>query len=57
MELIQIEQIRLNEAEKKILNSAFYIINQVHEKTVNPTLSTLTGELIDGLVSLEDFYE
>lgn len=57
MELIQIEQIRLNEKEKNILNNAFYIINQLHERTTNYGLSILTEELVDGLRNLEEYYE
>jgi len=57
MELIQVEQIRLDEEEKNTLNNAFYIINQLHEKTTDYDLSVLTGELVAELIKLEDFYE
>ena len=57
MELIQIEQIRLNEKEKNILDNAFYIINQLHEKTTSYDLSIITGDLITGLMNLEEYYE
>lgn len=57
MELIKIEQIRLNEKEKNILDNAFYIINQLHERTTDYGLSILTEELVDGLRNLEEYYE
>lgn len=57
MELIQIEQIRLDEKERKILENAFYIINQLHEKTTDYDLTIITGDLIAGLANLEEYYE
>lgn len=57
MELIQVEQIRFTDKEKNILDNAFNIISQVHEQTTNYTLTILTGELLNGLKTLEDFYE
>ena len=57
MELIQTEQIRFNEREKNIINNAFHIINQLHEETTNYTLTILTEELMEKLLSLEEFYE
>lgn len=57
MELIQIEQIRLDEKERKILGNAFYIINQINEKTTDYDLSIITNELLDDLAKLEDYYE
>ena len=56
MKLIHIEQIRLDEKEKDILESAFYIINQLYEETTDYDLSNLTGKLIDGLTKLEEYY-
>lgn len=56
MELIHIEQIRLDEKEKDILESAFYIINQLYEETTDYDLNNLTGKLIDGLTKLEEYY-
>ena len=57
MELIQIEQIRLDKEEKNILGNAFYIINQINEKTTDYDLSIITNELLDDLAKLEDYYE
>ena len=57
MELIQIEQIRLDKEEKNILGKAFYIINQIYEKTTDYNLSIITNNLLDGLARLEDYYE
>lgn len=57
MELIQIEQIRLDEEEKNTLDNAFNIINQLHEKTTDYDLSVLTKELIAELIKLEEYYE
>lgn len=57
MELIQVEQIRFTDKEKNILDNAYNIIIQVHEQTTNYTLAILTGELLNGLKTLEDFYE
>lgn len=56
MKLIHIEQITLDEKEKDILESAFYIINQLYEETTDYDLSNLTGKLIDGLTKLEEYY-
>ena len=56
MKLIHIEQITLDEKEKDILESAFYIINQLYEETTDYDLSNLTGKLIDGLTQLEEYY-
>lgn len=57
MELIQTERIRLTKEEKSILNNAFYILNQIYQKTINSDLSDIADELIDGLAKLEDYYE
>lgn len=57
MELIQIEQIRLNEKERNILDSALYIINQLNEKTTSYELTIITEDLIAGLTNLEEYYE
>lgn len=57
MELIQIEQIRLNEEEKNTLDNAFNIISQLHEKTTSYELSIITGDLITGLINLDEYYE
>lgn len=57
MELIQIERIRLDKEERNILGNAFYIINQLHEKTTDYDLSVLTGELLNGLINLKEYYE
>ena len=57
MELIQIEQIRLNEKEKDILDNAFYIIKELYEKTTDYDLSIITDDLIGGLINLKEYYE
>ena len=57
MELIQIEQIRLNEEEKNTLDNAFNIISQLHEKITSYELSIITGDLITGLINLDEYYE
>lgn len=57
MELIQIEQIRLNEEEKNTLDNAFNIISQLNEKTTNYDLSIITNDLITGLLNLDEYYE
>lgn len=56
MEIVQTVQIRFNEKEKDILESAFYIINQLYEDTTDYDLSNLTEKLIDGLAKLEEYY-
>lgn len=56
MELIQTIQIRFNEKEKDILESAFYIIDQLYEDTTDYDLSNLTEKLLDGLKKLEEYY-
>ncbi len=57
MELIQIEQIRLDEKERYILDNAFYIIDQLHGRTTDYDLSIITGDLLEGLINLEEYYE
>lgn len=57
MELIRTEILRLTEEEKKILNNAFYILNQINEETTDYDLSILTEKLIDDLARLENYYE